>query len=32
VAEHLEAVVHGLAPADPRDAEYGVLVSVYRRG
>jgi predicted ArsR family transcriptional regulator len=29
--EHLESVVHDLAPANPREAEHGVLVGVYRR-
>ncbi|GAA3552905.1 hypothetical protein GCM10022222_40690 [Amycolatopsis ultiminotia] len=31
LGEHLESVVHGLSPANPREAEHGVLVSVYRR-
>lgn len=29
--EHLESLVHGLTPANPGEAEHGVLVSVYRR-
>jgi DNA-binding transcriptional ArsR family regulator len=29
--EHLESLVHGLVPANPGEAEHGVLVSVYRR-
>ncbi|GAB2777204.1 helix-turn-helix domain-containing protein [Amycolatopsis magusensis] len=29
--DHLESVVHDLAPANEREAEYGVLVGLYRR-
>lgn len=31
LAGHLDTVVNGLDPAGPREASYGVLVSVYRR-
>lgn len=31
LARHLDRVVNELAPAGPREATYGVLVSVYRR-
>jgi DNA-binding transcriptional ArsR family regulator len=31
LASHLDSVVHSLRPANQREAQYGVVVSVYRR-